>query len=357
MLPNPPTPVPPSTFRQRPISLKQIWNVARFGLGFIGLIAVIYYAAENDSLLDTFLSVDLLWVFAAFILHLVATFFKTIRWWLVLNQSKVEVSIQRLFGTYLVGTFFTQFMPGSSMGGDAMRMMEMGADSGRMMASVSSVLVERAIGLITIFVSASALLIFFPSDKMTVTIQVLVHGLTIVGTTGLLFLRMGWFLEPISNILTRIRLGKVAEKLMTLSKALQGHLGETQMLVKMIILSFFANACTMTASYVGLLAVDEHVNYFAFIPLIALSVAIELVPLSPGALGLREATYIFFLGPLDVSESAALTAALIVRGVSIALGVLGGFVLISRAIDNTKRKRPGKPSAESEADLSILNEL
>ncbi len=355
MLPNPPTPVPPSTFRQRAITWKQIWNVVRFLMGFIGLIAVILYAAENDSLLETFLDVDLLWVFAAFVLHLVATFFKTVRWWLVLNQSKVEVSLQRLFGTYLVGTFFTQFMPGSSMGGDAMRMMEMGADSGRMMASVSSVLVERAIGLITIFISASALLIFFPNPKLTVTIQILVHSLAIVGTTGLIFLRMGWFLDPIGSILERLRLGKVAEKLLTLSKALQGHLGETQMLAKMVVLSFFANACTMTASYVGLVAVSEHVNYFSFIPLIALSVAIELVPVSPGALGLREATYIFFLGQLDVSESGALTAALIVRGVSLALGILGGFVLISRAIDNAKHQREKRKSTvEDEADLSIL---
>ena len=354
MLPNPPTPVPPSTFRKRSFTWKQVWNVLRLLMGVIGLFAVIFYAAENDSLLDTFLSVDLLWVFAAFTLHLMATLFKTLRWWLVLQQSKVDVGLQRLFGTYLVGTFFTQFMPGSSMGGDAMRMMEMGADSGRMIASVSSVLVERAVGLITIFISASVLVILFPNPKLTVTIQLLVHGLTIVGTSGLLILRMGWFLEPIGNILNRIRLGKVAEKLITLSKALQGHLGQTQMLLKMVVLSFFANACTMTASYVGLLAVDEHVNYFAFIPLIALSVAIELVPVSPGALGLREATYIFFLGQLDVSESAALTAALIVRGVSIALGILGGFVLISRAIDNAKHKKTDKSSADSEADLSIL---
>lgn len=354
MLPDPPTPVRPSIFRERSFTWKQVWNILRFFLGFIGLIFVVLYAAQNDSLIETFLSVDLLWVFVAFMLHLVATLFKTVRWWLVLRQSNIEIGIQRLFGTYLVGTFFTQFMPGSSMGGDAMRMMEMGADSGRMLASVSSVLVERAIGLITIFVSASALLIIFPNPKMTLSLALMIHGLAIVSAVGLLILRMGWFLEPISNILNRIRLGKVAEKLLTLSKALQGHLGETQMLLKMIVLSFVANACTMTASYVGLLAVNERVDYFAFIPLIALSVAVELVPVSPGALGLREATYVFFLGLLDVTEAGALAAALIVRSVSIALGILGGFVLISRGIDNAKNKKPPKPPADDEPDLSIL---
>lgn len=343
MFPEPPTPVNPSTFRPRRFTTKRVWNWMRLVVGLIGLVIITYYVSEEDSLLATILGVDLLLIFFALSLNLIATFVKTMRWWLVLKASDITISPQRLFGTYLVGSFFTQFMPGSSIGGDAMRMMEMGADSGRMLMSVSSVLVERAIGLITIFVSASLILILLPNEGLTTEIYIFVHAITLIGVAGLVALRFGLFIEPMMRILRRIRLGKVAEKLKTLSEALQGQLGHSRMLLNMIVLSFIANACTMSAAYIGLLAVDAVVPYFSFIPLIALTVAIELVPISPGSLGLREAAYVAFLtGILGVNESQSLTTALIVRGIGFTIGLLGGFVFIARAVEGNKvRQTPG----------------
>jgi uncharacterized protein (TIRG00374 family) len=295
--------------------------------------------SQTDALLDTFFSVDLWLVFIAFSLNIVGLFLKTIRWWLVVRVSNVEIGLQRLFGTYLVGTFFAQFMPGSAMGGDAMRMMEMGADSGRMMVSVSSVLLERVIGLITIFVSASAILIIAPNEEISTSLRLVVHGMAGAGLIGLVILRLGWFMPTIVRVLTRIRLGKVAVKMQTLSRSLQGHLGQGRMLAQMVLLSFLTNACTMTASYIALSSVGEQVNYFAFIPLIALAVTIEIIPISPGSLGVREATYVAFLtGFLGVPESASLTTALIVRAIGFAQGIMGGFILIARAFDSRARR-------------------
>jgi uncharacterized protein (TIRG00374 family) len=340
MFPDPPTPVNPSNFRPRRFTAQRLWNWMRLVVGLIGLIIITYYVSEEDSLLETILGVDLLLVFFALSLNLFATFVKAMRWWLVIKASNIDISLQRLFGTYLVGSFFTQFMPGSSIGGDAMRMMEMGADSGRMLMSVSSVLVERAIGLITIFVSASLILILLPTEGLTPEVYFFVHAITVVGVTGLIILRFGWFIDRIDRILTRIKLGKVAAKLKTLSEALQGQLGHGRMLLNMVMLSFVANACTMSAAYLGLLAVDAVVPYFSFIPLIALTVAIEVIPISPGSLGLREAAYVAFLtGILGVTESQSLTTALIVRGIGFTIGALGGFVFIARALESNSKSR------------------
>lgn len=337
MFPEPPTPVKPSSFRPRRITARRVWNWTRLIIGIIGLVIITYYVSEEDALLDTLLSVNLMLVFVALVLNIFATMVKTLRWWLVLKASNIHVGLQRLFGTYLVGSFFTQFMPGSSVGGDAMRMMEMGADSGRMLVSVSSVLVERAIGLITIFVSASLILLLAPVEDLTTEVILLVHGLTLIGLTGLLVLRFGWFMDAIISTMNRLRLDKAGEKLKTLSEALQGQLGQSSVLLNMILLSFVANAATMSASYIALLAVGESVDFFAFIPLIALTVAIEMIPISPGSLGLREAAYVAFLtGILGVSESASLTTALIVRGISFAQGIMGGFVLIGRAMEGSR---------------------
>lgn len=315
--------------------LSLLWNWGRLILGLLGLGIVVYTVSEEDALLDTFLKVNLLLIFLAFMLTVLATVVKTVRWWLVLRHSQITISLQRLFGTYLVGTFFSQFMPGSSMGGDAMRMVETSADTGRMVTSVSSVVIERAIGLTTIVVSASIILLVAPHEDLTGTIAWwLIHALSIAGLTGLIVLRMGWFVEPMVKFLERIKLSGVASKINTLSQALRGHLGERRLITQIIILSFIANALTMSAAYIALLSLHERVPYFAFIPLIALTVAVEVVPLSPGALGLREATYVAFLRYISVSQAAALATALLVRGIGMALGLIGGFIFLARTLDS-----------------------
>lgn len=319
-------------------AFSRLWNWGRLVLGLAGLTYVVYSVAEDDDLFNTFLKVDLLLIFIAFALTVTATIVKTARWYIVLQRSQINIGFQRLFGTYLVGTFFSQFMPGSSMGGDAMRMVETSVDTGRAVTSVSSVLVERAIGLLTIVCSASVILLVFPSEELSGSIiWWIMHFLSISGVVGMTVLRLGWFVDPITSVLNRIRLSAISDKINTLSQALRVYLGETRLIVSMVVLSFMANAATMTAAYIALLSLGEKTPYLSFIPLIALTVAVEIIPISPGALGLREATYVAFLTEfLDVPQAEALATALLVRGIGLALGVIGGIIFVARIMDTTK---------------------
>ena len=334
---------------------KNVWNWTRLILGLIGLVLVVYAVSEEDALLDTFLQVDLLLIFVAFTMHVIATIVKTIRWWLVLQESQIQIGFQRLLGTYLVGIFFSQFMPGSSVSGDAMRMVETSADTGRAVTSVSSVLIERAIGMVTIVASASIFMIIAPQDDLTGTLVYwILHALTFVGITGLVILRTGWFVEPLGRVLHMMRLGTIASKITTLSQSLQGHLGKGRMLLNMVILSSIANLLIMTASYIVLLSLGESTPYVAFIPLIALAAAVEVIPLSPGALGLREATYVTFLSTyLDVSPAAALSTALLVRMLAWALAIIGGLIFVARITDSQKRRKTttGRSAVMSKVNL------
>ncbi len=320
-------------------NLSRIWNWVRPIIGILGLIFVVYAVAEEDALFSTFTQVNLLLAFVAFSMHIIATILKTLRWWLVLRGSQIYIGFQRLFGTYMVGIFFGQFMPGASMSGDAVRMVETSVDTGRTVTSVSSVLIERAIGMVTIVASASFIMIVAPQEELTGTLAYWVlHFLSVAGISALVILRMGWFIEPIVRFLGMIRLQTVGDKVMTLSQALQGHLGKGRMLLNMVFLSAMINLLIMTSSYIVLLSLGESTPYVSFIPLIALAAAVETIPLSPGALGLREATYVTFLSTyLDVSPAAALSTALIVRVMAWALAVMGAIIFMSRAAEANKR--------------------
>lgn len=334
--------------------LSRMWNWGRLIIGILGLVVVVFAVAEEDALFNTFTQVNLLLAFVAFSMHIFATIFKTLRWWLVLRESQIYIGFQRLFGTYMVGIFFGQFMPGASMSGDAIRMVETSVDTGRTVTSVSSVLIERAIGMVTIVASASIIMIVAPQDELTGTLAYWVlHALTVLGVGTLVILRMGWFIDPIVQVLAFLRLQTVGDKVLTLSQALQGHLGKGRMLFNMVVLSAIINLLIMTSSYIVLLSLGESTLYVSFIPLIALAAAVETIPLSPGALGLREATYVTFLSTyLDVSPAAALSTALIVRVMAWALAVMGGVIFMARAAEGNKRKveAPQQPAATTQQE-------
>jgi len=98
----------------------------------------------------------------------------------------------------------------------------------------------------------------------------------------------------------------------------------------MVALSLLANAFSMTSFYLLALAVYPPLPYLAFISVVALIVTLEIIPLTPGALGLREGAYVFFLGFLGVPEPIALTIGLLGRLLSWTQALMGGGILLQR---------------------------
>ncbi len=213
-----------------------------------------------------------------------------------------------------------------------MRMAENSVDTGRTVDSVASVIIERGIGLTTIVTTASLILILDRPEGIPFPVHALINGLSILGISGLIILRFGWFLGGITHLLSRLGLGRFGEKIHSLSHALQGDLGEPRILFQMVILSLLANACSMTAAYLALVAVSAPVPYLGFISLVSLIVTLEIVPLTPGSLGIREGAYVFFLSYLSIPQATALTTSLIIRLLGWSLALLGGGILLQRAL-------------------------
>lgn len=307
-------------------------------LGLLFLIAII----DVDEVSDALANANLLYLIPGWFLIMGATAAKTVRWIVLFRQSAVDVSFRRLFGTYLIGAFYGQFMPGSSVGGDAMRMAESSVDTGKTTNSIASVIIERGVGLTTIVTTASLILMFAQPEDIPLAVSLVIYGLAIAGISALVILRFGWFIPLITGVMERIKLGGFAEKIRLLSREMQGGLGEPRTILIMVIMSLLANFLSMSAFYLALLAVTDPVPYLSFISLVALIVTIEIVPVTPGALGIREGAYVFFLGYLGVAEADALSVGLLVRFLSWTQAILGGLILLERGVNRrTLKTSPG----------------
>jgi hypothetical protein len=324
------------------LSRKSFWQWFRLLMGVLGLV-VLVDLVDLHEIGDALVEANWWYLIPAWLLMFVSTAFKTERWLLLLRRNEVKITFARLFGTYLIGAFYSQFLPGSSAGGDAMRMAESSVDTGRTVHSVASVIIERAVGMISILTTASLILLIDQPEGIPQPVMLLIYGLSAAGIITLVVLRFGWFVGLVMMILEKIKLGKLARIVGTLSLALQGDLGDPALLGTMVILSLLANAASMTSYYLALLAVTDPVPYLSFISLVALIVTLEIIPLTPGSLGIREGAYVFFLGYLDVPKATALTISLLIRFLTWVLSLIGGVILLQRGVMTHK---PTQPAAE-----------
>ncbi|NLX11793.1 MAG: flippase-like domain-containing protein [Chloroflexi bacterium] len=271
----------------------------------------------------------------AWLLMLVSTAIKAYRWGLLIHQSHMDLPFRRLLGSYLVGAFFSTVLP-TSVGGDAVRAVDTAASTGRVADSTSSVLIERGIGLLSVIGAGSLFALFLESGQVPLAFVLMIHALFVAGIVVLIVLRQGWFMGPIAALMRRVRLGKYVSKVNHLQAAFSSHLKQPGVLGAMLLLSIAANALTMGATYLVLVAVTNPIGVGAFVPMIALTTAAELIPISPASLGVKESAYVFFLGLAGVGSGSAGVIAIIMRGLTWGHALLGGLVFLSRTVQSTQ---------------------
>lgn len=296
-----------------------------------GLMAVVIGLVASNR--DKLINVNWKLIPLAWLLMLLSTVVKSFRWGLLVHQSAMDLSFRRLLGTYLVGAFFSTILP-TSVGGDAVRAVDTAAKTGRVADATSSVLIERGIGLLSIFGMASAFAYTLEVGAVPHAFIMAVYLAFVAGLLGLLVLRQGWFMEPIALVMTRLRLHGLLAMARSLQTALSEQLWRPSLLVLMFLLSLVANALTMGATYLVLIAVRDAIPLAAFVPMVALSTVAELLPISIAALGVKESAYIFFLGLAGVSSGEASVIAIIMRVLTWALALVGGVVFLARTVSS-----------------------
>ncbi len=316
-----------------------------------GLMAVVIALVANDR--DKLTGINWSLIPLAWLLMLASTVVKSLRWSLLVRQSAMDLSFRRLLGTYLVGAFFSTVLP-SSVGGDAVRAVDTAAQTGRVAVSTSSVLIERGIGLLAIFSMGSAVTALMEQGDVPHIFLQMVYAAFIVGVTGLVLLRQGWFMEPITAVLSRLRLFGILDKAQKLQVALSNHLWRPTILLAMFVLSVIANTLTMGAIYLVLTAVRDPIPLAKFVPMIALATVADLIPISISALGVKESAYIFFLGLAGVSGSEAGVIAIIMRVLTWALAMVGGIVFMARTIAARAGDDDGDPGGGRAAGRGIV---
>lgn len=242
-----------------------------------------------------------------------------VKWRAFLARLGIHASLSHLSRLYLVGYFVNLLMP-SSLGGDVVRSVYVGANVDKVKA-VSATMLERYTGLLAMLLMATAALLC--SSAVTREIQILTAAV-VFGVGVATFMIARGFLPA---LLTKLRCPeKVVTKAVRLEDALRWGLSDRALLVKAAALSIAFHLLTV----VNTVAVAAAVGWvsppwgelFVVVPLILL---VGAVPISPHGLGLQEGAFVYFLHSVGASTGQALAIALVLRAKSYVLAFVGAF--------------------------------
>lgn len=307
----------------------RVWRWLRLVLG-LALILALVPILLTPEFWSTLAGVNVPLVIVATLFSAASVISKAWRWGAVMRWRGIPLSAGYLVSSYFISVFFNNFLP-SGMGGDVVRAYETARDTGQRAASVIGVVIERGSGMLSLFAAGSLGALFVPG--IPTSIVLLAHGLFIGSLIGIAVL---WS-DAAANLLTRLaqilptRLRSVWDKVLRLHDEFRAYRHEWRLFVTVMAQSVVTLITTLMSVYALLLAFDQHVAFGAFAAVFAIVTAIDVIPLSLNGLGIREGSYVYFLGLLGVATESALGIALLVRLIVTLLALIGGVAFLWRS--------------------------
>jgi hypothetical protein len=297
------------------------------------LLALLFSRVNPSGLLAKMRGASLGWLAAAMGLYLLMILASAWRWRWLFAAQRLAVSGRKLVHSYLVATFFNNFLP-SNIGGDVVRIRDTADAAGSRTLAATIVLIDRAIGLTGLLfvaaVGASVARLSGTSDAVPVWPAVLWGGFVLL-TTALLVvvLRPGLttrLLAPLRRFDAQwvdVRLARITaafvrfgERPAALLWCLAGAV-----LVQMVLVGFYA----AVAQSIGIPIAMRHLAV-----LVPVSFVVQMLPISVNGFGVREATFSYYVLRLGLPMDSALALSLLSTGTVLAFSLSGAVVYATR---------------------------
>lgn len=285
------------------------------------------------------------WVAVAIGVHIVAYGLQTVRWQAVSTTMGIHLPFRRMLSHLLAGEFVSNALP-TSFGGDVVRVVRQGQDSGDYADAFAATALERLTGWLVLPLLSMIALAANPAYLhlgSATTVAVLTNVITVAALlvilwaaghergAGRLIGSGGW-----RRYLAAVHLGIIAFR--HRPRRVLGVFGAGLGFQFLQCVSVYAAARALQLPEVTMLAA------MAFFPPTAV---LQNLPIALGGLGVREAAFVLFFGALGVPDASAIALGLLVYLVFIAASLAGApsFVVSART-----RRSAVMPSTRPDAD-------
>jgi hypothetical protein len=309
----------------------RLLNILKVGVSLVGVL-ILVLTQDIEAVSQALVNVNWLPFLAALLLFLSGSLVRAYRWGVLVWALGVKVSWWRLVGLYFVGGFFSLFLP-TGVGGDAVKMFELSRDDGKASSAISSVLVDRFLGLFVLF--AMALLAVAISYEMVAPqVRILIAVVFVGSLVGSALILQRTWIESWGRRLGVDRLFGRVKILRELYESL--HIYGPSALLRATAASVVWNLILVVGYYLLGLAVGIELSigyYFLFVPIISAALMIPSV----GGLGIREGITVILFSQVGVPEAQALALAVVYDAVLLVNGFIGASIYLVQGMRGTRR--------------------
>lgn len=300
----------------------RILNLLKVAVTVIGL-AVVLLTQDLDSVAQVLRNINWFPFLGALLLFLIGSLVRAYRWGVLVWSLGISASWRRLVALYFVGAFFSMFLL-TGVGGDAVKMYELAGDSHKAAASISSVVVDRFLGLFVLF--AIALIALMGAyEVVSPEVRILIAVVFIACLVGVALLLQRTWIESLGR---RLRLDQLLSRIKILRELYESiHMYSMQALLQATAASVVWNLILILGYFLLALSVGIELSlwyYFLFVPIISV---VLLVP-SVGGLGIREGATVLLFTRVGVGEAQALALALAYDLTLLIIGLIGGTIYL-----------------------------
>jgi uncharacterized membrane protein YbhN (UPF0104 family) len=282
------------------------------------IFALILRAIDADLVWDTLKAVNPGGLAIALLLQLCSSTVAAYRWHLIMRNLRFGQSPRFYWRSYLKGMFFNQGLP-TSIGGDAMRVLDVARQGFRKRDALYGVMLDRIVGLTALLmlnlIAHTLSPQLLPSRVYSLTMILVLSGVVLFGLAFALR-DLAWL-----DAYPRLEVAK------TLSARL--HQAFSAHRAVLVILSLGIHLLAMMCFYVTGSALGLQYNLMTYLVVVPPAIFLTLIPISLAGWGMREGALVALFSLIGADKAAVLTMSILYGFILIAVSVLGLVVYLA----------------------------
>lgn len=263
------------------------------------LLTILILSADVKEIGEALSGFKAIWTVPVFLTIAASVYVSALKWGVLLKAQGVSVPSVRLFGYYICGLFFNNFLP-SSIGGDGARAVLVGRDGGTV-GGAASVVMERILATVTLAILG---LLGAAFSKHTPAIVFVLMGVILLVGIGLAAVQLTGFVPG------RLKTG--TGRFATIWRTFAEKSAVIRKHPKSVIICLAESLIfqILVALVVGTVMLGlglEKLPLPDLCMVVSASSVLAMVPVGLNGYGLREGSYAFLLVPYGYTTAQALT--------------------------------------------------
>ena len=306
-------------------------TIKRFKIFFKTLLSIILvtYLIRSDKMsLELLLNINFHYTSVIYLLVILSLFslFQMLRWHALIKTQRIHLPFMRCMSLYMVSQFFATFLPGS-IGGDLVRSFYIIENSNTTKSkAVSTIIYDRIWGIYTFILIGSLAFCYLTSVNDLIPVSVNIIGYILFFLLCIASLLLFYLLSPASTIFLNGLIPQKLKNKIDFSALNENYRQNPKLLFYSFIFSVASSLLFIFSFYfIGAHLTDDIIlSQSSFIvPLIVIS---NLIPLTPGGLGIGETTSDFLFQEFNINVGAEIL--ILLRFWSLIIRLPGGILFI-----------------------------